>query len=81
MKVERSQLHPQIVPARPDSTGAGDRVGETTDSTKDERKQRPPQKRGSLQDLVIQERVEEEPEGPNSPPPSREKGSGLNITV
>lgn len=78
MKVERNQLHSQIAPIRPD---LGDRVNGSPDATKDERRQKNPHRRSSLEDLVIQEQVDERPEAHDAPPPSSEKGGGLNITV
>jgi hypothetical protein len=69
------------VPPRPEGTEVGDRVKGSPDSTRDDGRPKNQKRRSSLEDLVIQEQGDEQPEGQNTPPPSRDKGSGLNITV
>jgi hypothetical protein len=81
MKVERTQLHTQIVPPRPDGREVGDRVNGSPDATRDDGRQKKQQRRSSLEELVIQDQVDDQPEGGDTPPPSRDKGAGLNITV
>lgn len=81
MKVERTQLHTQIVPPRPDGREVGDRVNGSPDATRDDGRQKNQQRRSSLEELVIQEQVEEKSDAHDAPSPSKEKGAGLNITV
>jgi hypothetical protein len=83
MKVERIQLHAADITPVSDSRDILDRVKQTDDSTKENRRQRQPHKRrSSLEDLVIQESVEEGPSPLNDAPPADgERGRSINITV
>jgi hypothetical protein len=81
MKVERNQLQTQIMPPRTEGRETGDRVNGSPDATRDEGRKNKQQRRSYLEELVIQEQAEEQPKGQDAPPPSRDKGSGLNITV
>ena len=82
MKVERIQLHPQGIAPRSDSRDIGDRVPQSDDPTRDNRRHRNPyQRRSSLEDLVIQESVDEKPTPQQDTPLDRERGTGIDITA